>query len=227
MAVQAHTGRRRGRSKRAASSGSAGNWWLWVLVAVALALGVFTLTARGNKGSATSSARSSAALSTAAGVDVATRFDERYQNVEGVDKYGVEKQLQEVTTTAFQPAMIAKVEAMYEKVSASPLATADSDGTQVMARSVPIANVTKKLAGNRLEVTIWSATLAGIDGVVTPRVSWVRDRLTLVQQGDAWKVAGLKELEPLVPSTIAADQATAESDFWHNMKGAKFYESRP
>lgn len=222
MAARSKNPQRRGRSNTAAPPAAGGNWLLYGAAALALLVAVLVITSRGSEGADSNVPKAAAAPGTSAAVALATRFNSRYQNVEAADRYEATSELTAMAAPSFVETLTNKIDAMYDLVDEGPLPSAASDGTARMARIIPISRVVEKRAPDAIDVTIWAATLAGIDGVVTPRVTWSRNQISLALTGGKWKVTGMRKLEALVPSTIVRG-ATAEEDFWNKMKGAQFY----
>lgn len=216
------TGRARGARR---GGGQNGRWWI-AIVAFGLVIGALTLIGGGG-GSKRAATPPATAPSIDQAIATATAFDQRLQRVDDADEAAASDALLAMSTPQYEDELQDRLDALYERLNSTPIATAASDGDAVYARSVPVTHKVKKIDGKRVQVVIWSVSLAGVERVVSPRASWMRNAVSLEQAEGEWRVSGYEELTPLVPTALAQDQPTVERSFWKAQEGAEFYEVQP
>lgn len=197
--------------------------WLWIALPLALAIGAFALV--GPAGSRVQKPRQAQPGSEAKALEVATWFDRTLQNAEDAELYAHMQELKAVVAPEYQESFSQLMDERYDGIMASPLAKRE-DGDVLIARSVPLTHRVLRTdpAKDKLVIQIWSMSLAGLSAQVTPRVSWVKDEVTLRWLAGKWKVSGFRTRPALVPASLRADEPTPEDEFWREFKGMQFYD---
>lgn len=109
----------------------------------------------------------------------------------------------------------------------SPLYAAKDASGVYIADVVPLKFFVESYADTEATISIWSMTVSGIEGQAVPRVSYVRDRISLVRDANTWKVSSYAQRPAPVPYVSAAQRTTTESGFYEEMEGGELYEQAP
>ncbi len=232
MATRSYTtrrqsGRRRPPNRISGSAVAAGVGGLLVVVMLVLGAAGAAKKPAGAKNANRGASVTGAPQSQRGAVAAATAFENAYLVVDLKDQAEGRNQILAKTAKSFQTQVSRNLDDLFARVAGNPLLVAQQEGVDHIARTWPVNYRVESYTPQKAVVTIWSCVIAGIRETAVPRISWMRDRLTMTREAGDWKLAGYRELTPLVPNLSQADKPTNDSEFYAAQEGAVFYDAVP